>query len=162
MRSDYIPCAAHNHFVPDESEIMSADTTFIPLYRFWQPRFWPGWLVLAILRLLVMLPHSIRMACGRFLGRLAEPLVERLDPGASGLDFGCGPGPALAAMLTRRGYTVARAIHDQTGRGARREEAEVVHIGRGRDRQYGGNEGSRMRCQVFIILIEAEAALYSI
>lgn len=76
MRSDYIPCAAHNHFVPDESEIMSADTTFIPLYRFWQPRFWPGWLVLAILRLLVMLPHSIRMACGRFLGRLACRLLS--------------------------------------------------------------------------------------
>jgi SAM-dependent methyltransferase len=43
----------------------------------------------------------------RFLSRLAQPLVSRLPPGASGLDFGCGPGPALAAMLTEQGLRVA-------------------------------------------------------
>ena len=43
----------------------------------------------------------------RFLGRLAGPLAERLPPPAAGLDFGCGPGPALAAMLAERGYSVA-------------------------------------------------------
>ena len=42
-----------------------------------------------------------------FLRRLAEPLSQRLGVGASGLDFGCGPGPALAAMLRERGYSVA-------------------------------------------------------
>ncbi|MDX1588437.1 MAG: class I SAM-dependent methyltransferase [Oleiphilaceae bacterium] len=36
----------------------------------------------------------------RFLARLATPLLERLPAGARGLDFGAGPGPALAAMLT--------------------------------------------------------------
>ena len=41
-----------------------------------------------------------------FLMRLAAPLMQRLAPGARGLDFGCGPGPALAAMLRRRGYEV--------------------------------------------------------
>lgn len=40
----------------------------------------------------------------RFLAQLADPLTERLAPGATGLDFGAGPGPALAAMLTERGY----------------------------------------------------------
>jgi SAM-dependent methyltransferase len=40
----------------------------------------------------------------RFLSRLADPLAARLNPGASGLDFGCGPGPALAAMLREQGY----------------------------------------------------------
>lgn len=35
----------------------------------------------------------------RFLSRLFDPLVERLKPGSRGLDFGCGPGPALAAMF---------------------------------------------------------------
>lgn len=40
----------------------------------------------------------------RFLNRLAEPLTTRLAPGSSGLDFGCGPGPALAAMLTEAGF----------------------------------------------------------
>ncbi len=43
----------------------------------------------------------------RFLGRLAEPLLNRLPAGASGLDFGCGPGPALAAMLREQGLQVA-------------------------------------------------------
>ncbi len=39
----------------------------------------------------------------RFLGRLAQPLLQRIPAGASGLDFGCGPGPALAAMFTEAG-----------------------------------------------------------
>jgi SAM-dependent methyltransferase len=39
----------------------------------------------------------------RFLGKLAEPLLARLPPGARGLDFGCGPGPALATMLEQSG-----------------------------------------------------------
>lgn len=42
-----------------------------------------------------------------FLARLTDPLVERLPPGAEGLDFGCGPGPALAKMLEERGFRVA-------------------------------------------------------
>lgn len=54
---------------------MSSKTT--PLYRFWQPRFWPAWLVLLILRSIVALPHSWRMACGRALGRLACKLIGR-------------------------------------------------------------------------------------
>ena len=42
-----------------------------------------------------------------FLNRLAEPLTDRLIPGAVGLDYGSGPGPALAHMLTERGFHVA-------------------------------------------------------
>ncbi|WP_096085541.1 class I SAM-dependent methyltransferase [Agaribacterium haliotis] len=42
----------------------------------------------------------------RFLNRLAEPLLARLQPGAQGLDFGCGPGPALASMLEQAGMNV--------------------------------------------------------
>ncbi|WP_274426069.1 class I SAM-dependent methyltransferase [Chelativorans sp. YIM 93263] len=40
----------------------------------------------------------------RFLSKLAEPLAARLYPESSGLDYGCGPGPALAAMLRERGH----------------------------------------------------------
>lgn len=40
----------------------------------------------------------------RFLSRLCDPLVERLDRDARGLDFGCGPGPALALMLEEKGH----------------------------------------------------------
>ena len=43
----------------------------------------------------------------RFLSRLTSPLLERLEPGASGLDFGCGPGPALAGMLEEAGMDMA-------------------------------------------------------
>jgi SAM-dependent methyltransferase len=42
-----------------------------------------------------------------FLSRLAAPLIPRLEPGANGLDFGCGPGPALAAMLEEAGFPMA-------------------------------------------------------
>jgi len=43
----------------------------------------------------------------RFLARLADPLCARLSPGALGLDYGAGPGPALAAMLVERGFRTA-------------------------------------------------------
>lgn len=39
-----------------------------------------------------------------FLAQLADPLVRRLPAGARGLDFGCGPGPALVRMLSAAGY----------------------------------------------------------
>lgn len=42
-----------------------------------------------------------------FLSRLADPLRERLPAGASGLDYGCGPGPALSAMLSEQGFPTA-------------------------------------------------------
>lgn len=42
-----------------------------------------------------------------FLARLAGPLMARLQVGARGLDFGCGPGPALAHMLREGGLEVA-------------------------------------------------------
>lgn len=42
-----------------------------------------------------------------FLNRLAEPLLERLEPQSQGLDFGCGPGPCLSLMLEEQGHSVA-------------------------------------------------------
>lgn len=42
----------------------------------------------------------------RFLSKLSDPLLARLTPGAKGLDFGCGPGPALAGMLREAGHDV--------------------------------------------------------
>lgn len=43
----------------------------------------------------------------QFLARLAVPLLQHLPPAAQGLDYGCGPGPALAALLTEAGHSVA-------------------------------------------------------
>lgn len=42
-----------------------------------------------------------------FLDRLAAPVAERLPPGARGLDFGSGPAPALALLMTRHGFPTA-------------------------------------------------------
>ena len=43
----------------------------------------------------------------RFLQRLAGPLLARIAPASEGLDFGCGPGPALAALLRAAGHAVS-------------------------------------------------------
>lgn len=40
----------------------------------------------------------------KFLSRLFNPMQARLRAGMTGLDFGCGPGPALAAMFTESGF----------------------------------------------------------
>lgn len=40
----------------------------------------------------------------KFLSKLAIPLLDRLSPGLDGLDYGCGPGPALAMMLEEAGH----------------------------------------------------------
>jgi len=42
-----------------------------------------------------------------FLRKVSEPLLNHLPPKQHGLDYGCGPGPALAAMLGDAGHTVA-------------------------------------------------------
>ena len=47
----------------------------------------------------------------RFLSRMANPIADAVAVGASGLDFGCGPGPALAAMLEAKGFSMS--IYDK-------------------------------------------------
>ena len=42
-----------------------------------------------------------------FLSKLADPLLQRLSPQRKGLDYGCGPGPALACMLGEAGHRVS-------------------------------------------------------
>lgn len=43
----------------------------------------------------------------QFLSRLFKPLSLTLDTTSRGLDFGCGPGPALSCMFEEVGMTVA-------------------------------------------------------
>ena len=56
------------------------------------------------------LTHDNRLddpAYRAFLARLATPLLDRLGPAPlDGLDYGCGPGPALAHMLRETGHRV--------------------------------------------------------
>lgn len=49
-------------------------------------------------------PHDPRYR--KFLRQLTDPLCARLAPFACGLDYGCGPGPALALMLREQGYSM--------------------------------------------------------
>ncbi|NOH81559.1 class I SAM-dependent methyltransferase [Vibrio sp. RE86] len=43
----------------------------------------------------------------RFLSRVADPILERLEPNSHGIDFGCGPGPTLSLMLEEQGHSMA-------------------------------------------------------
>lgn len=43
----------------------------------------------------------------KFLSRAADPLLAKLNTPSEGLDFGCGPGPALAHMLSKSGHSIA-------------------------------------------------------
>ena len=47
---------------------LSSDKT--PLYRFMAPRYWPLWLALGVVRLLVALPFGAQLIAGRLIGRL--------------------------------------------------------------------------------------------
>ena len=78
----------------------ACEATFVP------PEQWP---TVANERAEYLLHHNDADDPGylRFLSRLAAPLLQRLPPGAEGLDHGCGPGPALAAMLRAAGHRVA-------------------------------------------------------
>ncbi|ALT00140.1 class I SAM-dependent methyltransferase [Lacimicrobium alkaliphilum] len=42
-----------------------------------------------------------------FLNRLALPLTGVLSDGCIGLDYGCGPSPVLAALLSEKGHQVS-------------------------------------------------------
>ncbi len=45
-----------------------------------------------------------------FLSRVQVPLQDRIKPASCGLDYGCGPGPALSMMLVEQGY--AMSVYD--------------------------------------------------
>jgi KDO2-lipid IV(A) lauroyltransferase len=49
----------------------------IPLYRFWQPRYWGLWLTIVVLRLVVLLPFGWQMRIGQRLGRVAMRLLPK-------------------------------------------------------------------------------------
>ena len=48
---------------------------YTPLFRFLAPRYWPVWLALGIVRLLVALPFAAQLRAGQFIGRLGYLLA---------------------------------------------------------------------------------------
>jgi Kdo2-lipid IVA lauroyltransferase/acyltransferase len=51
------------------------NTERTPLYRFVAPRYWPVWLALGVVRLLVALPYGAQLVAGRAIGRLGRLLA---------------------------------------------------------------------------------------
>lgn len=43
----------------------------------------------------------------RFLEQVMGPLLPHLEPGMTGLDYGCGPGPALKLLLEEKGMDMS-------------------------------------------------------
>jgi Kdo2-lipid IVA lauroyltransferase/acyltransferase len=52
------------------------DNEKVPLYRFLAPRYWPVWLALGAMRLLVALPFGAQRVTGVVLGRLAHAMAR--------------------------------------------------------------------------------------
>lgn len=55
---------------PDQSDL-------VPLYRFWQPKYWGMWVAVLLLLLISPLPFRWQLLIGKALGRLAMPLVPK-------------------------------------------------------------------------------------
>lgn len=49
-------------------------------------------------------PRDVRYR--QFLSKLFTPLLDKLAPSQRGLDYGCGPGPALAEMFREEGHFI--------------------------------------------------------
>ena len=55
----------------------SADDELVPLYRFWQPKYWGLWVAVVLLRLITLLPFRWQMRLGGALGRWSMPFVPK-------------------------------------------------------------------------------------
>ncbi|MGF1671117.1 MAG: class I SAM-dependent methyltransferase [Balneolaceae bacterium] len=42
----------------------------------------------------------------KFLSKISGPMLDRIEPGSFGLDFGSGPGPTLSVMFEEQGHIV--------------------------------------------------------
>lgn len=63
---------------PEDGARAAADESgMVPLYRFWQPKYWGLWLVVLLLRIITLLPFRWQMRIGQALGRMALPLVPK-------------------------------------------------------------------------------------
>ena len=63
-----------------------------------------------------------------FLRRLADPVIERLDSNAEGLDYGSGPGPAMHTIFADHGHEIAHwdPFYDPNSRALERQYDFIV------------------------------------
>lgn len=50
--------------------------------------------------------HADDLNYRAFLDKLLQPLIQKLQPGFHGLDYGCGPGPTVEKMMRERGFEI--------------------------------------------------------
>ena len=53
------------------------DEAITPLFRFWQPRYWPIWIGVALLRLVVMLPCRGQLWVARRIGGILRVVLPK-------------------------------------------------------------------------------------
>lgn len=53
------------------------DEAITPLFRFWQPRYWPIWIGVALLRLVVMLPRRGELWVARRIGGILRVVLPK-------------------------------------------------------------------------------------
>lgn len=90
---------------------MSTEKT--PLYRFLAPRYWPIWLALGVVRLLVLLPFGAQLVAGRLIGRLGRLLAgQRGRIAARNLELAFPEldAPARRALLQRHFESLGMSI----------------------------------------------------
>lgn len=90
---------------------MSTEKT--PLYRFLAPRYWPIWLALGVVRLLVLLPFGAQLVAGRLIGRLGHLLAgQRGRIAARNLELAFPEldAPARHALLLRHFESLGMSI----------------------------------------------------
>ncbi len=92
-------------------------TTSTPLSRFLGPRYWPVWLGLALIRVVMLLPFPAILGCGRAVGRLAY-LVSRREKHIARVNIAlCLPelGPDAREQLVRRHFEALGCAVFETG-----------------------------------------------
>ncbi len=62
---------------PENSSPNNAESDYVPLYRFWQPRYWLLWAGLGILRLIILLPFHVQLWIGKLIGRLVFAIAPK-------------------------------------------------------------------------------------
>lgn len=90
-----------------------------PLWHFWQPRFWPLWAGLGLLRIIVLFPQKLRMKVGSLLGKLAYLLAgERAIVAQRNIEL-CFPNlsPVEQLMLTHKHFESLGKLAIEMGMG---------------------------------------------
>ncbi len=101
---------ANTKYTPESNE-----PGYIPLYRFWQPRYWLLWIGIGILRLAIMLPFRAQRFLGALLGRVlfvVAPKRRRIAEINLRICFPELDEPALRALVHAHGASLGFSVFE--------------------------------------------------